>query len=198
MYVCEGGGDTGDARLALLIPAGPGCKLLSGQADNPDDRWQQRGGRADSTLSATSCRCRADEFKPVAADKDGRHDSNTPQRKPPLHLWLHTSRDEWMEAERTGRTVKERDSPVSSGPKRSALCWAAAKPDQPDQPDQPAHHSALLTASSTRGSSANESAHHLSPALKPTARPPNRQTEPTTARGGHVLKQLKTSIFFYL
>lgn len=97
MYV-KAGGDTGDARLALLIPAGPGCKLLSGQADNPDDRWQQRGGRAASTLSATSCHCRAHEFKPVAVDKDGRHDRNTS---------LSPGRvrgDKWMEeAERTGQ-----------------------------------------------------------------------------------------------
>lgn len=35
----------GNARIGLLIPTGPACKLLSGQADNPDDRWQQRGGR---------------------------------------------------------------------------------------------------------------------------------------------------------
>ena len=46
----------GNACLALVIPNSPACKLLRGQADNLDDRWQQRGGRARSallTLSAT-------------------------------------------------------------------------------------------------------------------------------------------------
>lgn len=44
----------GNARLALLILTGPAYKLLSGQADNPDDRWQQRGGGGASLCSATS------------------------------------------------------------------------------------------------------------------------------------------------
>lgn len=44
------------AHLALLIPVGSAWELLSGQRDNPDDRWQQSRGRAHSallTLSAT-------------------------------------------------------------------------------------------------------------------------------------------------
>lgn len=118
------------------------------------------------------------------------------QRKPPLHLSLHTSGDEWMEeAERTGRTVRERDSPVSSGLKRSALCWAAA------EPDQQAHRSALLP----RPHAAPQPMRTLiacpphcsdQPSVETDGETPNRQTEPTTARGGRVLKQLKTSTFY--
>ncbi|KAM7373955.1 hypothetical protein PAMP_006639 [Pampus punctatissimus] len=43
----------GNACLVLLILTGPAYKLLSGQADNPDDRWQQRGRSAPQTLSST-------------------------------------------------------------------------------------------------------------------------------------------------
>lgn len=220
----------------LLIPAGPGCKLLSRQADNPDDRWQQRGGRARSallTLSATSCHCRAQqprrwaELNPTTVYEDGRR-----RPKHIAHPWgvsrgqrgatisftaLQTSGCRRL---RVSRTVKKtervgefgcwgassKSGPVSSGQKRSALCWAAAKPDKQ------AHHSAarlVLTLLVSKQSVRRQEHPSQIPCTAGSDRETPTQVTPPTmqqheSRGCHILwevwntslKMGKTKIFY--